>query len=204
MPSDGAGLSHGRPSIFFGAPEEDHMSIVASEEGLTPDEAGESAEQLPSVVAALSETDAELAAMLLWVAKSIGWMCARRRPPSPCSLMRPDKGLMQESPTDFALRALSGPLLRRRPLSASASLRSDPETGDPEDGRDCSSGNFDICAPTHGGGPGACTFAVPTHSQKEQFFLSLGLSPRVRVMSDALLPRTRSIHSPPPQDRDQK
>ncbi|KAL0196773.1 hypothetical protein M9458_005313, partial [Cirrhinus mrigala] len=62
---EGAGSSHGEPSVFFGAPEEDRMSIAASEEGLTPDEAEESAE-------AQSEADAELAAMLLRAAKSIG------------------------------------------------------------------------------------------------------------------------------------
>ncbi|KAL0146524.1 hypothetical protein M9458_058155, partial [Cirrhinus mrigala] len=49
-----ARLSHGEPSVSFGTPEEDIMSIAASEEDLP-----------------LSETDAELAAMLLRVAKSI-------------------------------------------------------------------------------------------------------------------------------------
>ncbi|KAL0195456.1 hypothetical protein M9458_009028, partial [Cirrhinus mrigala] len=37
----------GAGSVSFGAPEEDRMSIAASEEGLTLDEAGESAEQPP-------------------------------------------------------------------------------------------------------------------------------------------------------------
>ncbi|KAL0152709.1 hypothetical protein M9458_052432 [Cirrhinus mrigala] len=38
---DGAGSSRGKPCVSFGAPEEDRMSIVASEEGLTPDEVEE-------------------------------------------------------------------------------------------------------------------------------------------------------------------
>ncbi|KAL0202567.1 hypothetical protein M9458_000585, partial [Cirrhinus mrigala] len=58
--------------VSFDAPEEDPMSIAASEEGITPDEVEESAEQLPPVAAAQSEADAELAAMLLRAAKSIG------------------------------------------------------------------------------------------------------------------------------------
>ncbi|KAL0176421.1 hypothetical protein M9458_028751, partial [Cirrhinus mrigala] len=53
MPREGAGSSRGEPS-------EDQMSIAASEEGLTPDEA----EQLPPVAAAQSEADAELHAPL--------------------------------------------------------------------------------------------------------------------------------------------
>ncbi|KAL0150144.1 hypothetical protein M9458_054571 [Cirrhinus mrigala] len=69
MPKDGADSFCGGPSVSFGAPGEDQMSIV---EGLTPDEADDSAKQLPSVVAAESEADAELAAMLLRAAKSIG------------------------------------------------------------------------------------------------------------------------------------
>ncbi|KAL0185468.1 hypothetical protein M9458_021165, partial [Cirrhinus mrigala] len=65
LPDKGAG------PVSFGAPEEDRMSIAASEEGLTPDEADESAEQPPPAAAALSESEAELAAMLLRAAKSI-------------------------------------------------------------------------------------------------------------------------------------
>ncbi|KAL0152919.1 hypothetical protein M9458_051748 [Cirrhinus mrigala] len=71
LPNDGAGSFRGEPNVSFGAPEEDRMSIAASEEGLTPDEADESAEQPPSGAAALSESEAELAAMLLRAAKSI-------------------------------------------------------------------------------------------------------------------------------------
>ncbi|XP_050958021.1 uncharacterized protein LOC127159160 [Labeo rohita] len=56
------------------------MSIAASEERLTPDEAEDSAEQLPSGAAAQLEADAELATMLLRAAKSIGVIV--RKPPS--------------------------------------------------------------------------------------------------------------------------
>ncbi|KAI2648080.1 hypothetical protein H4Q32_018083 [Labeo rohita] len=77
MPKEGAGSSRSKPSVSFGAPEEDRMSIAASEEGLTPDEAEDSAEQLPSGAAAQSKADAELAAMLLRAAKSIGVVPSR-------------------------------------------------------------------------------------------------------------------------------
>ncbi|KAI2657741.1 Transposon Ty3-I Gag-Pol polyprotein [Labeo rohita] len=119
---------------------------------------------------------------------------------------------------ELAVGEQCGPLFRHRPSRTPISPQSDPEMGDPEmGGIRCLSrhlwrglrqmmqrnlGDFDICPPTPGEGPGACTFrCCPTHSQKEQFSLSLGLSPRVRVLSDALLPRTRSIRSPPPRDR---
>ncbi|KAL0147994.1 hypothetical protein M9458_056721, partial [Cirrhinus mrigala] len=72
MPRESAGSSRGKPSVSLGAPEEDRMSIAASEGGLTPDKAEESAKQLPPVAAAQSEAHAELAAMLLRAAKSIG------------------------------------------------------------------------------------------------------------------------------------
>ncbi|KAL0147132.1 hypothetical protein M9458_057656 [Cirrhinus mrigala] len=59
------------PSVSFGAPEEDMMSIVASEEDVLPAEADGSAGQSSAARAAQSEFDAELAAMLLRAAKSI-------------------------------------------------------------------------------------------------------------------------------------
>ncbi|KAL0165464.1 hypothetical protein M9458_037308, partial [Cirrhinus mrigala] len=87
----------GAGPISFGAPEEDRMSIAASEEGLTPDEADEFAESAES----LSESEAELAAMLLRAAKSIDlevpkapspehsrlddWFLGSRRDVPPCS-----------------------------------------------------------------------------------------------------------------------
>ncbi|KAI2645907.1 Papilin [Labeo rohita] len=83
---ESAGSSCGEPCVSFGAPEEDRMSITASEEGLTPDEAEESAEQLPSMAAAQSEADSELAAMLLWAAKSIGLVVRKPTSPEPSQL----------------------------------------------------------------------------------------------------------------------
>ncbi|KAI2653661.1 Gag-Pol polyprotein [Labeo rohita] len=45
LPNEGAGSSRAdEPSVSFGAPEEDEMYIVASEEGLTPEEADDSTE----------------------------------------------------------------------------------------------------------------------------------------------------------------
>ncbi|KAL0162173.1 hypothetical protein M9458_041569, partial [Cirrhinus mrigala] len=41
------GSSRSRPSVSFGTPEEDRMSIATSEERLTPDEADDFAEQPP-------------------------------------------------------------------------------------------------------------------------------------------------------------
>ncbi|KAL0152957.1 hypothetical protein M9458_051735 [Cirrhinus mrigala] len=63
-----------------------------------------------------------------------------------------------------------------------------------KDGRDCSSGDLDICAPTPGGGPGGCTIAGASDLRVS------GLSTRVQVLNDTLLSQTRtwSMHSPPP------
>ncbi|KAL1270897.1 hypothetical protein QQF64_029913 [Cirrhinus molitorella] len=60
------------PSVTFGAPEDDKMSVTASEEGLTPADAEASTGQPPAAAAAQSEADAELAAMLRRAAASIG------------------------------------------------------------------------------------------------------------------------------------
>ncbi|KAI2644980.1 Transposon Ty3-G Gag-Pol polyprotein [Labeo rohita] len=80
LPKESAGSSRGKPCISFCAPEEDRISIAASEEGLMPDEAEESVEKLPAVAAAQLEANAELAAMLFRAAKSIGLVV--RKPPS--------------------------------------------------------------------------------------------------------------------------
>ncbi|KAL0154769.1 hypothetical protein M9458_049032, partial [Cirrhinus mrigala] len=63
--------SRGRPSVSFGAPDEDMMLIAASEEDVPLAEADGSAGQSSTARAAQSEVDAELAAMLLRAAKSI-------------------------------------------------------------------------------------------------------------------------------------
>ncbi|KAI2647734.1 Transcription intermediary factor 1-beta [Labeo rohita] len=71
LPKHDTCSSRGGPSISFGAPEEDMMSIAASEKDAPPAEADDSAGQSSTVGAALSEIDTKLAAMLLRVAKSI-------------------------------------------------------------------------------------------------------------------------------------
>ncbi|KAI2644341.1 hypothetical protein H4Q32_025622 [Labeo rohita] len=59
--------------VSFGAPQDVEMSAATSE-GEPGGEADDSADRYPSAVAAPSETDAELSAMLLRAAKEIGWM----------------------------------------------------------------------------------------------------------------------------------
>ncbi len=79
FPDDFAGPSHGAPSISFGAPSVDRMSIAASGDGFRSSE-DEGAVGLPpsGVVAA---PDLELTAMLARAAVSIGLEV--NRPPSP-------------------------------------------------------------------------------------------------------------------------
>ncbi len=81
FPGDFAGLSHRAPSISFGAPSVDRMSIAASGDGLTSSE-DEGAVGLPSSgVVATAAPDLELMAMLARAAVSIGLEV--NRPPSP-------------------------------------------------------------------------------------------------------------------------
>ncbi|KAL0149110.1 hypothetical protein M9458_055542, partial [Cirrhinus mrigala] len=72
MPKQTAPPSKSGPSVSFGAPPEEEMSISASEGEQSAGEAGASAEQCPSAVAVPSEADAELSAMLLRAAEGIG------------------------------------------------------------------------------------------------------------------------------------
>ncbi|KAI2648082.1 ORF V: Enzymatic polyprotein [Labeo rohita] len=72
MPKQTAPPSKSGPNVSFGAPPEEELSISASEGERSADEAGASAERCPSAVAAPSEADAELSAMLLRAAKEIG------------------------------------------------------------------------------------------------------------------------------------
>ncbi|KAI2647969.1 Tyrosine recombinase slr0733 [Labeo rohita] len=71
--------------ISFGAPQEIEMSAAASE-GESDDEADDSAGRYPSAVAAPSETDAELSAMLLRAAKEIGLEVPKTPPAGPSRL----------------------------------------------------------------------------------------------------------------------
>ncbi|KAL0190141.1 hypothetical protein M9458_012839, partial [Cirrhinus mrigala] len=61
LPKHDTRSSRGEHSVSFGAPEEDRMSIAASEEGLPSAEANDSAKPPSTVGAAQSEADAELA-----------------------------------------------------------------------------------------------------------------------------------------------
>ncbi|KAL0149293.1 hypothetical protein M9458_055331 [Cirrhinus mrigala] len=86
MPKQTAPPSKSGPSVSFGAPPEEEMSISASEGERSADEAGASAERRPSAVAAPSEADAELSAMLLRAAKGIGLEVPKVPPPDPSRL----------------------------------------------------------------------------------------------------------------------
>ncbi len=72
FPGDFAGLSHGAPSISFGAPSVDRMSIAASGDGLTSSEDEGAVGLPPSGVVATAAPDLELTAMLARAAVSIG------------------------------------------------------------------------------------------------------------------------------------
>ncbi len=64
LPGDSAVPSHGVPSVSFGAPIEDQMSIAASVDGQSSSEDEDSAKLHPSGVAAAAESDPELTAVL--------------------------------------------------------------------------------------------------------------------------------------------
>ncbi len=81
FPGDFAGLSHGAPSISFGVPSVDRMSIAASGHGLTSSEDEGAVGLPPSGVVATAAPDPELTAMLARAAVSIGLEVTR--PPSP-------------------------------------------------------------------------------------------------------------------------
>ncbi len=81
FPGDFAGLSHGAPSISFGAPSVDRMSIAASGNGFTSSEDEGAVGLPPSGVVATAAPDSELTAMLARAAVSIGLEV--NRPPSP-------------------------------------------------------------------------------------------------------------------------
>ncbi len=81
FPGDFAGLSHGAPSISFGAPSVDRMSIAASGDGLTSSEDEGAVGLPPSGVVATAALDPELTTTLVRAAVSIGLEVTR--PPSP-------------------------------------------------------------------------------------------------------------------------
>ncbi len=81
FPGDFAGPSHGAPSISFGEPSVDRMSIAASGDGFTSSEDEGAVGLPPSGVVATAAPDPELMAMLARAAVSIGLEV--NRPPSP-------------------------------------------------------------------------------------------------------------------------
>ncbi len=83
---DFAGPSHGAPSISFGAPFEDRMSITASGDGLTSSEDEGAVELPPLGVVTTATPDPELMAMLARAAVSIGLDVNRPPSPEPCRL----------------------------------------------------------------------------------------------------------------------
>ncbi|KAL0149356.1 hypothetical protein M9458_055394, partial [Cirrhinus mrigala] len=76
---------HVGPSVSFSAPQEVEMSATASE-GESKDQADVSAGRCPSAVAAPSEADAKLSAMLLRAAKEIGLEVPKISPADPSRL----------------------------------------------------------------------------------------------------------------------
>ncbi len=81
FPGDFTGLSHEAPSISFGAPSVDRMSIAALGDGFTSSEDEGAVGLPPSGVVATAAPDPELTAMLARAAVSIGLEV--NRPPSP-------------------------------------------------------------------------------------------------------------------------
>ncbi len=81
FPGDFAGPSHRAPSISFGAPSVDRMSIAASRDGLTSSEDEGAVGLPPSGVVATAAPDPELTPMLARAAVGIGLEV--NRPPSP-------------------------------------------------------------------------------------------------------------------------
>lgn len=88
LPGDSAVPSHGVPSVSFGAPIEDQMSIAASGDGQSSSEDEDSAGLPPSGVAAAAESDPELTAVLSRAAVSVGLEACT--PPSPEPSQRDD------------------------------------------------------------------------------------------------------------------
>ncbi len=86
FPGDFAGPSHRAPSISFGAPSVDRMSIAASGDGFTSSEDEGAVGLPPSGVVATAAPDPELTAMLARAAVSIGLEINRPHRPEPSRL----------------------------------------------------------------------------------------------------------------------
>lgn len=88
LPGDSAVPSHGVPSVSFGVPIENQMSIAASGDGQSSSEDEDSAELHPSGVAAAAESDPELTAVLSRATARSGLEACT--PPSPEPSRRDD------------------------------------------------------------------------------------------------------------------
>ncbi|CAM4735062.1 unnamed protein product [Leuciscus chuanchicus] len=71
LPRDGVGPSRGAPCLSFGTPDEDQISIAASESGLLTSGEDDEAELPPSGVVAHTKSDSELTAILARAATGI-------------------------------------------------------------------------------------------------------------------------------------
>ncbi len=134
FPGDFAGLFHGAPSISFGVPSVDRMSIAASGDGLTSSEDEGAVGLPPSGVVATAAPDPELMAMLARAAVSIGLEV--NRPPSPEPLRLDDWFLgagrssqPRPAPVPFfpevheeLTKSWMAPFMARSPSSASSIL----------------------------------------------------------------------------------
>ncbi len=89
FPGDFAGLSHGAPSISFGAPSVDRLSIAASGDGFTSSEDEGAVGLPPSGVVATAALNPELTAMLAWAAVSIGLEAPPCTPWLSCRFTKP-------------------------------------------------------------------------------------------------------------------
>ncbi len=71
LPDEFESLSLGEFNLSFRVGDQDELSIAASEGGLEPSEADDSAEPAPTGAESQSKADAEMVAVLAWAAKSI-------------------------------------------------------------------------------------------------------------------------------------
>ncbi len=114
FPGDFAGPSHGAPSISFGAPSVDRMSIATSGDGFTSSEDEGAVGLPPSGVVATATPDPELTAMLARAALS--------HEGSPhYSRRRSDQGVRGHSPGGESGRGVLVPMKRRHLEEPSAS-----------------------------------------------------------------------------------
>ncbi len=118
FPGDFAGLSHGAPSISFGAPSVDRMSIAASGDGLTSSEDEGAVGLPPSGVVATAEPDPDRTAQSLAAGRLVSRSGARLWASQPCSTPLPFFPEVHEELT----KSWMAPFTARSPSSASSIL----------------------------------------------------------------------------------